>query len=152
MQPISHITLVHMIKYAIAQHGLDVQRICDKATIRIAELEAVLDGHIYATCGFLAKLAFALNLDWSGVTLRYMAWRYNEEIALLKLWMLSKPIPAKSDELHMVARQIIMQSPDAPADLLAEELRQALLLDMWDIKQQIAHVRMENTGDYDCHG
>lgn len=155
MEPISHTALVMMLKHAINRHGLSLYALCRQADLSEEELTGVLSSSRYCTPRMMAKLANAFMLDWSGIWARYAHWRYLDEARRVsvsqKRHMLSlndDSRPAYQFELAGVAKQIIQESPEKSAQLLAEEIHRGLALDMKNILSMIAQVRSGQTGDY----
>lgn len=155
MEPISHTTLVMMIKHAVNRHGVNLDQLCSQAGIPVNELLDIMGHARYANASYVAKLAHALMLDWGAIWVRYSYWRYLEETRKAALGkkkrLQGSPVerPAYESELRGIARQIIQDAPDTPAQALALEMSQGFALDMQQLLNMISEIRgYQNTGEY----
>ncbi len=154
MEPISHTTLVMMLKHALNRHGMPIEDLCRKHNILPADVLGILSNTRFANVGTIAKLAHAFGLDWSGIWARYSYWRYLEETR--KVTQPKKPNVTASvieraayeHELRAIALQIIKDAPDIPADMLADNVSKGLSLDMQQTLNLIAEVRRPKREDY----
>lgn len=152
MQPLSHDSLVHMLKHRISQSGYSLPALCARASINEDELTKVLTKKAYASCEFLGRLGFVFGIDFRTVSMSYALWRFEAET--LRIARKSRPESKPLNIFHKlrVAEEMIKASPHTDAAILVEEIHSALLLDKSAIRNQIASLRGRATGDYASYG
>lgn len=153
MEPISHDALVTMLKHQINVYG-GIAAVCRVSNVARDDLEAVLEGRVYARPSLLAKIAYGLSRDWRMIVARYALWQFEtvtRKEALERKQGIKKlhdERPPYAFEVRAAARQIITDNPALPAESLAHQISQGLFLDMQQTLDMIRQIRESKTGDY----
>lgn len=149
MEPISHNVLVHMIKHRILQTGLTQKGICERMGIKPDELMQVLNGNVMASSMLLARLAIIFEMDWGQIAARYALWRFYAETA--KGRKVVRAYNSKVEtifDMLKISKEMIEANPHLPSSYLVDEIHEKTLLDKSAIRNQVAHVRAVQSGDY----
>lgn len=152
MGPISNDMLVHLLKHRIARANIGLAIIAEQIQCEEADLRGFLDKKSFATPKLLARLALAFGSEWKTIALKYMEWRFDHELEKVGKPDAKPNRPINLFQQLSAAQQFIIQNPMMGAAELTEIIKGSLHLDEPVIRNQIAHVRSQQTGDYRFYG
>lgn len=153
MGPISNDLLIHFLKHRILKTGLTLRGLASQIHVAEDELRDVIEKRRYASVSLLAKLGIAFGEGWKQVAMLHMSWRFDHEFS--KTGKPNAPVPEKAANLFQmlaIAKQFIRENVGLNDKELTEMICAHLPLEGEVVRNQIAHVRNEKSGDYRFYG
>lgn len=152
MGPISNDLLIHFLKHRIVKAGLTLRGLAEQIHVAEADLQGLFDKKAFATPKLLARLSMAFGPDWKAIALKYMEWRFDYEFSKIGKPDEAPALPENLFQLLEHAKQFIRDNPMLGANELTELIKANLPLETTVIRNQIAHVRSQQSGDYRFYG